>query len=75
MAEQIPQAWIGQEVTVYFGPEERWQTGTLVSVSEQGLVVRSTPGERNVGVFWYPLTSVVRLMHGRAKKPGLRSQG
>jgi hypothetical protein len=66
MAEQIPEAWIDQEVTVYFGPEERRHTGTLVSVSEQGLVVRSKPGERDESVFWYPLTSVIRLRHGWA---------
>ena len=68
MAEQIPQAWIDQEVTVYYGPEESKQTGTLVSVSEQGLVVRSEPGERDEGAFWHPLTSVIRLKHGGAKR-------
>jgi hypothetical protein len=67
MAEQIPEAWIDQEVTVYYGPEARRQTGTLVSVSEQGLVVKSEPGKRDEGDFWYPLTSVIRLKHGRAK--------
>jgi len=67
MAEQIPEAWIGQEITVYFGPEERRQTGTLASVSEQGLVVRSKPGESDESVFWYPISSVIRLKHGRAR--------
>jgi hypothetical protein len=47
MAEQIPQAWIDQQVTVYFDPNGSPQTGMLVSVSEQGLVVRSEPGEED----------------------------
>jgi hypothetical protein len=72
MAEQIPQAWIDQEVTVFYDTEGGKQTGTLVSVSEQGLVVRSEPGERNEGTFWYPLTSVIRLKQGRAAKRGTR---
>jgi hypothetical protein len=31
MAEQIPEAWIGQEVTVYFGLEGYRQPGILES--------------------------------------------
>ena len=34
MTEQIPEAWIGQEVTVYFGSEGYRQPGILESVSE-----------------------------------------
>jgi hypothetical protein len=41
MAEQIPEAWIGQEVTVYFGLEGYRQPGILESVSERGIVVQS----------------------------------
>jgi hypothetical protein len=63
MAEQIPEAWVGQEVIVDFGPGHR-QAGTLESVSERGLVVRSTR-EHMENVFWYPLTSVTRLLKGR----------
>jgi len=44
MAEQIPEAWIGQEVTVYFGSEVHRHRGILESVSERGMVVRSTHG-------------------------------
>ena len=33
MEEQIPEAWVGQEVTVFFGQEGNYQGGTLVSVS------------------------------------------
>ena len=63
MAEQIPEAWVGQEVIVDFGPGHR-QAGTLESVSERGIVVRSTRDNRE-NVFWYPLTSVTRLMKGK----------
>jgi hypothetical protein len=63
MAEQIPEAWIGEEVIVYFGPAQR-QAGTLEHVSERGIVVRSTREDME-NVFWYPLTSVTRLLKGR----------
>ena len=63
MAEQIPEAWVGQEVIVYFGPGQR-QAGMLEDVSERGIVVRSTRDETE-NVFWYPLTSVTRLLQGR----------
>jgi hypothetical protein len=63
MAEQIPEAWVGQEVIVYFGPGQR-QAGMLEGVSERGIVVRSTRDETE-NVFWYPLTSVTRLLQGR----------
>ena len=63
MAEQIPEAWLGHEVIVYFGPGQR-QAGTLEQVSEKGIVVRSTRDETE-NVFWYPITSVTRLLKGR----------
>jgi hypothetical protein len=62
MAEQIPEVWVGQEVIVYFGPGNR-QAGTLEDVSERGIVVRSTRQDLE-NVFWYPLTSVTRLLKG-----------
>jgi hypothetical protein len=62
MAEQIPEAWVGQEVIVYFEPAQR-QAGTLEDVSERGIVVRSTRDETE-HVFWYPLTSVTQLLKG-----------
>jgi hypothetical protein len=62
MAEkQIPEAWIGQEVIVYFGPGGQRQAGTLEVVSEKGIVVRSRR-DNTESVFWYPLTSVIRLL-------------
>jgi hypothetical protein len=63
MAEQIPEAWVGQEVIVYFEPGQR-QAGTLEQVSEKGIVVRSRR-ETTQSVFWYPLTSVTRMLQGR----------
>ena len=62
MAEQIPEAWIGKEVIVYFEAGQR-QAGTLEDVSEKGIVVRSRRGDAE-NVFWYPLTSVTRLLQG-----------
>jgi hypothetical protein len=73
MAEQIPEAWIGQEVTVYFGLEEYRQQGTLESVSERGIVVRSMQGGEEEHVFWYPLSAVLRLMRGRPRGAEVRS--
>ena len=62
MAEQVPEAWVGQEVAVYFG-SGHMQAGTLEHVSERGIVVRS--GREGVEhVFWYPFTSVTRLLKG-----------
>jgi len=63
VAEQIPEAWIGQEVIVYFGPGQR-RAGTLEQVSERDIVVRSRR-DNTESVFWYPLTSVTRLLQGR----------
>jgi hypothetical protein len=73
MAEQIPEAWIGQEVTVFFGSEGYRQEGTLESVSEQGIVVRSVQGVEDEHIFWYPLTSVIRIRQGRPRGADVRS--
>jgi hypothetical protein len=66
MMEQIPEAWVGQEVTVYFGQEGNYQGGTLVSVSERDIVVRSARDDIE-NVVWYPISSVTRLVHGRVR--------
>jgi hypothetical protein len=68
MAQQIPEAWLGQEVTVYYGPDERRQTGTLESVSERGVVLRADPGTEKERVLWYPVTSVILLMQGKPRQ-------
>ena len=73
MAEQIPEAWIGQEVTVYFGLEGYRQPGILQSVSERGIVVQSGQEGAEEHVFWYPHTSVLRLMRGRPRGAEVRS--
>jgi hypothetical protein len=73
MAEQIPEAWIEQEVTVYFGLEGYRQPGILKSVSERGIVVQSGQAGEEEHVFWYPHTSVLRLMRGRPRGAEVRS--
>jgi hypothetical protein len=73
MAEQMPEAWIGQEVTVYFGLEGYRQPGILKSVSERGIVVQSGQSGEEEHVFWYPHTSVLRLMRGRPRGAEVRS--
>ena len=39
---------------MYFGLEGYRQQGTLESVSERGIVVRSMQGGEDEHVFWYP---------------------
>jgi hypothetical protein len=58
---------------VYFGLEGHRQQGTLESVSERGIVVRSMQGGEDEHVFWYSLTSVLRLMRGRPRGAEVRS--
>jgi hypothetical protein len=65
MEEQIPEAWVGHEVTVYFSQANHRDVGTLVSVSEKGLVVRSIQHDVE-SVYWYPYSSITRILHGRA---------
>ena len=72
MEEQIPEAWVGQEVTVFFGQEGNRQGGTLVSVSERDIVVRSVRDDSE-SVVWYPTSSVTRLVHGRVQGSVLSS--
>lgn len=72
MAEQIPEAWVGQEVIVYFGPGGQRQAGTLEEVSEKGIVVRSRR-DNTESVFWYPLTSVIRLLQSSPQGADIHS--
>jgi len=73
MAEQIPETWIGQEVTVYFGSEGYSKEGTLEFVSERGVVVRSVQGVEGEHIFWHPLTCVIRIRQGRPQGADVRS--
>ena len=63
--ERIPEAWIGQDVTVYYGVERQQQRGILADVTEQGIVVRAEQGDKDESVSWYPITAVHRLTRGR----------
>jgi len=67
-SERIPEAWIGQEVTVYYGVERQTQRGILADVTEQGIVVRAEQGDRGESVSWYPITAVHRLTRGRPRE-------
>jgi hypothetical protein len=64
MAEQIPEAWIGEEVTVGFGPEDSRRWGTLRSVTERGLVV-DVQVEGGPVETYYPIGSVHAMSKGR----------
>jgi hypothetical protein len=63
MAEQIPEAWVGHEVIVYFGQDHQ-DAGTLAAVADKGIVVRTIlPDSENV--YWYPYSSITRILHSR----------
>ena len=59
-------------MTVYFGSEVHIHRGILESVSERGIVVRSTHGGENEHVLWYPQTSVMWLMQGTPRGAEVR---
>ncbi len=69
MDEQRPGSWVGQEVTVYYGPEGRQHTGLLEAVTPDGIIVSSLSGEEEEQTAFYPLGSVHRLLHGKPKAP------
>jgi hypothetical protein len=71
--EGIPEAWIGQEVTVYYGVERQTQRGILADVTERGIVVQAEQGDRDKSVSWYPLTAVHRLTLGSPRGGQLSS--
>ena len=60
-------------MTVYFGLEGYRQAGMLEPVSEWGIVVQSGQGGAEDHVFWYPHTSVLRLMRGKPRGAEVRS--
>lgn len=69
MAEQIPEAWIGQEVAIYPSTGSA-QVGTPESINARGAVVRSKgEGDEEDLIGWYPITSVARIMPTRKEKP------
>ena len=74
MADRVPEAWIGQEVTVYYGTSKDGgnckANGTLEAVNEDGLVVRSEHRDEEEREF-YPWGSVARVIH--PARPGVAS--
>ena len=68
MAEQIPEAWIGEEVSVRLVKRSAPE-GVLESVDERGIVVRTLVEGEEDFVAWYPLTSVVRVARARPETP------
>ncbi len=71
MADQVPEAWIGQEVAVNFGGESA-HVGILESVDERGILVRTAVEDGEDYVAWYPMTSVGRL--AAVRQEGQRRQ-
>jgi hypothetical protein len=58
----IPEAWIGEEVTVFYSPlKSDRMTGTLESVEDRGIVLRNVEGTKDEAVYWYPITSVMSV--------------
>lgn len=43
MAEQIPEAWIGEEVTIAFGTKGGRNVGELQAVGDKGLAIKVMP--------------------------------
>lgn len=80
MTEQPPEAWIGQEVTVYYGYHvaqtgiggSNRVTGTLKSVSDRGVVVTGLRGDVEQTAF-YPFSSIDRLLYGSPPAPKART--
>ncbi|MDP9477242.1 MAG: hypothetical protein M3R38_16445 [Actinomycetota bacterium] len=73
MASQIPELWIGYEVTVLHTNGSA-QTGTLRSLDHRGIVVLTEiEGEDEDLIAWYPLSSVVRISRGQRKRGEVHS--
>ena len=58
MAEQIPEAWEGQEVTIlhYATEKDEQHTGVLGSIHERGVVLK-----RNDLTYFFPWTSIIYI--------------
>lgn len=67
MEEQIPEAWIGQAVTVVHHGRDGSQQhrGVLDSVNERGVVVRSEEKDRT---HFFPWTSIIHIQYPARSK-------
>ncbi len=75
MADQIPEIWIGQEVTVFYGSgkdgSEKRTNGILEAVTDKGLVLRGDHrGNEEKG--FYPLAFLARVVHPSRPHSGAR---
>jgi hypothetical protein len=68
MAEQIPEAWIDEEVTISFGSEGQRRFGTLRSVTDRGIVVDVLVRNSEPIETYYPIGSVIAIAKGRPPK-------
>lgn len=73
MAEQIPEAWIGQEVVVHHSGGSG-HVGVLESIDGRGVVIRTQVEEEEDYVAWYPITAVVRIATPRPEKPSRQAR-
>ena len=60
MAEQIPNAWKGQEVEILYQGRKavRGKTGTLEDLTDRGVVLRE-----DEDAYFYPWASVIYIKH------------
>lgn len=65
MAEQAPDTWVGEEVTVRYGPEDNHRTsGTLEALNERGALLRSPGRNEGEAELFYPWASIVSIRRG-----------
>lgn len=70
MAEQIPEAWIGEDVTIFYGPKATRHVGVLKAVTDRGLAVEITVEDEGPLEIWYPYASISNVMRGRPRRLG-----
>ncbi len=69
----IPEAWIGEEVTVFYSPSKSARmTGTLASVDERGIILRNVERTKDEAVYWYPITSVVSVRFPKEPRSSMK---
>jgi len=73
MAEQIPEAWIGEEVALQFwqGDGRSAVRGTLETVNDRGvgLVVQAEEKEDELRRRFYPWSAVLHIEYGADQEP------
>ncbi len=74
MAGRTPNDWVGQDVTVGFGPGDKHgrDAGKLEAFTDAGVVLRKEPGDWDEFAF-YPMTSIHRVVLGNPPQTGAPS--